>query len=63
MVVLPSAGGTGRAVVLRRARHVAQLGAELEGVASELAAARREIAVLRRENAALRSELEVIAAS
>jgi hypothetical protein len=59
--VLPSAGGTGRAAVLRRARRAARLGAALEGVARELAAARREIAVLRRENAALRSKLDVIA--
>ena len=48
MAVLPSAGETGRAVLMRRARRAARLGVALEGLACELAAARREIAVLRR---------------
>ena len=63
MAVLPSAGETGRAVLLRRARRAARLGVALQalqGLACELAAARREIAVLRRENAALRSQLNAI---
>ena len=51
---LQSVDGTGRAVLLRRARHAARLRVAVEGLARELAAARREIAVLRRENAALR---------
>ena len=51
---LQSVDGTGRAVLLRRARHAARLRVAVEGLARELAAARHEIAVLRRENAALR---------
>ena len=51
---LQSVDGTGRAVLLRRARRAARLRVAVEGLARELAAARREIAVLRRENAALR---------
>ena len=51
---LAPVGGTGRAVLLRRARHAARLRVAVSGLARELAAARREIAVLRRENAVLR---------
>jgi hypothetical protein len=58
-----SVDGTGRAVLLRRARRAARLRVAVEGLARELAAARREIAVLRRENrGAERSTLDVIGA-